>query len=49
MRVGLLAAAPTISAFQWVRIQTALNPNFWVSVAQPDAAQVIVRSRMPRG
>jgi predicted transglutaminase-like cysteine proteinase len=30
--------------FQWVRIQTPCNPNFWVSVAQPDAARVIVRS-----
>jgi len=34
--------------FQWVRIQIPRNPNFWVSVAQPDAARVIVRSPVPQ-
>jgi hypothetical protein len=34
--------------FQWVRIQIPRNSNFWVSVAQPDAARVIVRSPVRR-
>ena len=34
--------------FQWVRIQTPRNPNFWVSVSEPDAAPVMVRRPVPQ-
>jgi len=34
--------------FQWVRIQTLRNPNFWVSVSEPDAARAMVSRPVPQ-
>jgi predicted transglutaminase-like cysteine proteinase len=33
--------------FQWVRIQTPRNPNYWASISEPSAAPMIARRPVP--
>ena len=34
--------------FQWVRMQTPRNPNFWVSISEPSPARSIAREPVPQ-